>query len=221
MITVWGRRNSMNVQKVMWVLGELALDYERHDVAGSFGFPEDYARLNPNGVVPTIEDGDLVMWESNACVRYLARTYGKGSLWPDDPAMLAHGDQWMDWTASRMNPAFFQVFMNMIRVPAARSNPDQLARGSAACAELAGLLDRHLAQSDYMAGDTLSIGDISLGCVMYRYFNLEIERPDVPHLEAWYARLCERPAYRKHVMIPFGGNAEEWLIEEKKNAGIQ
>jgi len=222
MITVYGRRNSLNVQKVMWALGELGVDYQRHDVAGSFGFPEDYKSLNPNGVVPTIQDGDLVLWESNACVRYLARTYGKGSLWPDDAASLAQGDQWMDWASSRMNGAFFAIFMNMIRIPKANSNPQQIEQGEKNCAQLAHLLDQHLAERSFMTGEQLTIGDIPLGCVFYRYFTLDIRRPDdVPNLTAWYERLCERPTYQKHVMIPFGSNAEEWLAEEKKNAGVQ
>ena len=221
MITVYGRRNSMNVQKVMWTLGELGLEYHRLDVAGSFGFPPEYQGLNPNGVVPTIQDGELTLWESNACVRYLARTYGQGSLWPSDPIALAHGDQWMDWASSTMNPAFFGIFMNLIRLPAERANMQQVAASVDRCETLVQHLDRHLADQPFMAGDSLTIGDISLGCVFYRYFNMKIERPEVPNLSAWYERLCERQAYRKHVMIPFGSNAEEWLAEEKKSAGVQ
>lgn len=221
MIIVYGRRNSMNVQKVMWTLGELGLAYQRHDVAGSFGFPPEYTSLNPNSVVPTIADGDLILWESNACVRYLARTYGGGSLWPKDGRTLAQGDQWMDWATSTMYPAFFGAFLNMIRIPAAKSNQQQIAASIDRCKTLAKQLDDHLADQQFMAGDALTIGDIPLGSMMYRYFNLQIERPSVPHVEAWYERLCARPAYEKHVMIPFGSNAEEWLIEEKRNAGIQ
>lgn len=221
MITVYGRRNSLNVQKVMWTLGELGLDYERHDVAGSFGFPPAYASLNPNGVVPTIVDDDLVLWESNACVRYLSRRYGEGSLWPDERAMLAHADQWMDWASSTMNPAFFGVFMNLIRIPAANANQDQIAASTERCAKLARQLDAHLADRPYMAGDGLSMGDIPLGCVFYRYFNLAIDRPQTPNLTAWFDRLAERPAYQKHVMIAFGRNADEWLEAERNNAGIQ
>ena len=221
MIVVYGRRNSLNVQKVMWALGELELDYKRHDVAGSFGFPDEYSSLNPNSVVPTIEDGNLVLWESNACVRYLARTYGAPTLWPGEAARLAHADQWMDWASSTMNPAFFQIFMNMVRLPADRANPGQVEQGTRNCARLALRLDAHLANKAFMAGDTLTMGDIPLGCVFYRYFNLAVERPKAPNLAAWYERLCERPAYQKHVMIPFGKNADEWLAEEKKSAGIQ
>ena len=95
MIKVLGRRNSANVQKVMWTLGELGLEYVREDVGGSFGYPDGYP--NPNSVVPTIQDGDIIVWESGACVRYLARTYGDGSLWPEDPAVLAEADMWMEW----------------------------------------------------------------------------------------------------------------------------
>ena len=105
-IEVFGRRNSANVQKVMWVLGELGLAYKRHDVAGSFGVPPGYSELNPNPVVPTIRDGDLTLWESNACVRYLSREYGsleglgadtdRPMLWPQDRNTLAHADQWME-----------------------------------------------------------------------------------------------------------------------------
>ncbi len=221
MITVYGRRNSMNVQKVMWTLGELDLEYRRLDIAGSFGFPPDYASMNPNGVVPTIRDGDLVMWESNACVRYLARTYGQGRLWPDEPAALAHADQWMDWASSTMNPAFFDAFMNLIRLPAERADRARIARGAKACGDLAKRLDAHLGDKPYLAGEAFTMGDVPLGCLAYRYFDLAIERPETPCLRAWFERLCERPAYRKHVMIPFGRNAEEWLREEKRNAGIQ
>jgi len=221
MITIWGRRNSLNVQKVMWTLGELGLDYERRDVAGSFGFPDDYGKINPNGVVPTIADGGLTIWESNACVRYLARTYGKGTLWPDDAAQLAQADQWMDWATTTMNPAFFQIFMNMIRIPAERADAGQIEGGTRNCARLAQRLDDHLAGRSFMAGEHLTIGDIPLGCVFYRYFNLDVDRPHVPNVVAWYERLCSRATYQKHVMIPFGTNADEWLVEEKKGAGIQ
>lgn len=220
MITVWGRRNSLNVQKVMWALGELELDYERLDVAGSFGFPDGYEEINPNRVVPTIRDGELTMYESNACVRYLSRRYGEGALWPRDAIAAALADQWMDWTASTLGPAFFQVFMNKIRLPANRADTAQIEAGTRTLANLCRGLDEHFDDRDYIAGD-FSMGDIPIGCVFYRYFNLDIERPAAPNVQAWYERLAERQAYRKHVMIPFGTNAEEWSVEERKNAGIQ
>ncbi|MCB1692841.1 MAG: glutathione S-transferase family protein [Pseudomonadales bacterium] len=211
----------MNVQKVMWALGEMGISYERKDVAGSFGLPEAYTRINPNGVVPGIVDGDLTLWESNACVRYLARTYGQGTLWPTDGIALAHADQWMDWASSSVNPPFFQIFMNMIRLPADKADTTQIEAGVRNCARVLMILDTHLAHRRYVAGDALTMGDIPLGAMMYRYFTLDISRPSLPNVERWYEHLVERDAYRKHVMIPFGHNADQWLVEEQKNAGIQ
>lgn len=220
-IEVLGRRNSANVQKVMWVLGELALDYDRIDVAGSFGVPEGYEKLNPNPVVPTIRDGELVLWESNACVRYLAREYGAGSLWPSNPNTLAIADQWMEWQRSDFSMGFFPMFMNMIRIPAEQANPSVAQRGAATCARVILQLESHLEGRTFVAGDTLTIGDIPLGPLIYRYLAMDIERPNLPNVAAWYERLAERPAFQRHVMIPFGSNPDEWNAEEQKNAGIQ
>lgn len=220
-IRVLGRRNSANVQKVMWAIGELSLDYQRDDVGGSFGYPDDYEKLNPNRLVPTIQDGDLTLWESNACVRYLARRYGRDSLWPEDETALTQADQWMAWQRSEYYFSFFQVFLNMIRKPAAKADATQIEAGIKDCARLYAMLNEHLSRQPYIAGDALTMGDIPLGTFTYRYMMLEIGRPSLPHVEAWYERLTGRPAYQKHVMIPFGRNSDEWLVEEKKNAGLQ
>ena len=220
-IEVMGRRNSANVQKVMWVLGELALDYKREDVAGSFGVPEGYDKLNPNPIVPTIRDGDLVLWESNACVRYLAREYGAGVLWPTDRNTLALADQWMEWQRSDISMGFFPMFMNMIRLPAEQANPEAARRGAVNCGKAFQQLDAHLANHDYVAGSELTMGDVPLGPMIYRYLNMDIERPEIPHVRAWYERLAERPAYQRHVMIPFGANPAEWNELERASAGVQ
>ena len=216
MIEVLGRRNSANVQKVMWAIGELGLEYTRHDVGGSFGYPDDYP--NPNQVVPTIKDGDLTVWESGACVRYLAREYGQRSLWPDDRNTLAIADQWMEWHRSDFSNAYFPTFMNLVRV--GRSAAD-LADSIEKCAAAYQQLETQLAGQDFIAGNTLTMGDIPTGTVTYRYFEMTIDRPSLPNVEAWYQRLCDRPAFRYHVMIPFGTNPEEWAAEEQKNADIQ
>ena len=221
MITVWGRRNSMNVQKVMWTLGELNLEYQRHDVAGSFGTPDEYLALNPAGTVPTIQDGDLTMFESNACVRYLSRQYGSGSLTPENPADAAVADQWMDWHTNNLSPVFFWIFLNKIRLPAEQSNAAQMQRGIEQTGQIMQRLDKHLAEQSFMVGDQLTMADIPMGAVMYRYFEMDIDRPSVPNVERYYAQLKERDAYQYHVMIPFGRNAEEWNSEEQRNAGIQ
>jgi len=220
-IEVMGRRNSANVQKVMWVLGELALPYTREDVAGSFGVPDGYDKLNPNPIVPTIRDGDLVLWESNAIVRYLAREYGAGVLWPDDRNTLALADQWMEWQRSDLSAGFFPMFMNMIRFPPDQANPRAIERGIEGCGKAFQQLDDHLANNAYVAGDALSMGDVPLGPMVYRYLAMDVERPSLPNVQAWYERLAERPAFQRHVMIPFGSNSDEWLVEEKRNAGIQ
>ena len=220
-ITVWGRRNSMNVQKVMWALGELGRDYQRHDMAGSFGIDAQYTTKNPNAVVPTIEDGELTLYESNACVRYLARQYRAGSLCPLDAKDAALADQWMDWQCSTFGTGFFMIFMNKIRLTAEKSSPEQIKKGEQQTAHLLQQLESKLEQTDYLIGNTLSMADIPIGTMLYRYFTMEIERPPLPAVAAYYQRLTARPSYQKHVMIPFGRNVDEWLIEEKRNAGLQ
>jgi len=220
-IEVYGRRNSLNVQKVMWALGELGLSYQRYDVGGSFGYPEDYATLNPNPLVPALVDGGVRMWESNACVRYLARTYGQGSLWPDDPAVLARADQWMDWQTTRLGSAFLPAFIQLIRMPADKQDPPSIEAGLESAAALYRILDQQLARHLYVAGSCMTMADIALGPMTYRYFEMNIERPELPDLQRWFERLVERDAYRYHAMIPFGSNPEEWQREEQRNAGIQ
>jgi len=216
-ITVLGRRNSANVQKVMWTLGELDLAYQRIDVGASFGYPSDYP--NPVKVVPTIRDGELVVWESNACVRYLARTYGKGTLWPDDAAQLATSDMWMEWQRSDISNGFFPLFQMLIRgLP---STPEKIERCVQECARIFSQLNRQLEGRDFISGPKLGTADIAIGAMMYRYMTLPIERPALPAMEAWYQRLTTRPAYRKHVMIEYGSNVQEWAEHEKRNQGIQ
>ncbi len=216
MIKVLGRRNSANVQKVMWALGELGLDYQRDDLGGSFGFPADYP--NPNRVVPTIQDGDLTLWESNACVRYLARQYGAGSLWPDDRVSLALADQWMEWQRSDYSNAYFPLFQRKIK---SDESNESLRSQIDACARVYQQLDAHLAHQPFVAGESLTVGDIPLGTCTYRYMTLDIPRPELPNVTAWYERLTGRPAFARHVMVWYGRNSSEWLAEEKTNAGIQ
>ncbi len=217
MITVLGRRNSANVQKVMWALGELELDYQREDVGGSFGYPDTYP--NPNQVVPTIVDGDITVWESGACVRYLARTYGAGSLWPRDPAELATADMWMEWHRSDISMAFFPLFQMLVRgLPA---TPEKIEKHTHNSGRIFKQLDAQLEGRNFICGDTLTMADIVNGAIAYRYMTLPIERPGLSNMEAWYHRLTGRPAYAKHVMIEYGSNVGEWNVHEQANAGIQ
>lgn len=190
----------------MWAVGELGLAHERIDAGGPFGGldTEEFRAMNPNARVPVIDDDGAIVWESQAIVRYLAAKYGAGSLWPEDPAARSLSDRWMDWTISDLQPAFIGgVFWGFYRTPEEQRNWPAIRQGIARSAILFRLLDRHMADKSFIAGDTLTIGDITAGAQLYRYFELEIDRPSIPNVEAWYERLKARPAYREHVMVPF------------------
>jgi glutathione S-transferase len=204
MLKIWGRTNSINVQKVMWAVGELGQPHERIDAGGAFGVVDsaDYGALNANRRVPTIEDDGVVVWESNACVRYLAARYGAGSLWPEDPAVRAVADMWMDWQQTTLVPDMTTVFWGLVRTPEAERDHAAI---EAAAGRLGGLwqrLDSHLAGRSFVAGERFTMGDIPVGAACYRYFQLAIERPRLTALQAWYERLRERAPYRTHVMLP-------------------
>ncbi len=204
MLKIWGRTNSINVQKVMWTAGELGLKYERIDAGGAFGRNRDpdYLALNPNGLVPTIEDDGVVVWESNACVRYLAAKYGEGTLWPRDPGVRARADMWMDWKLSTVIPVLVPVFKELIRTPPEQRDMKAVAAAQANLTDAMRLFDAYMAGRAYVAGDSLTIGDIAMGAATYRYLALPMERPKLPNLEAYYERLKTRPAYAEHVMLP-------------------
>jgi glutathione S-transferase len=205
MLKVWGRANSVNVQKVLWCLGELEVRFERRDVGGLYGGnrePEYLAR-NPTGLVPMISDDGFDLWESNAIVRYLGARYGAGRLWPEDPASRAVADKWMDYQLGTVFPAFKGALLGLVRTPKVDRDPAAIAASVRATAEALTTLDGELEGRKFVAGDALTVGDIALGPTVYRWLNLEIERPSLPNLEAWHVRLAERPAYRQHVMVSF------------------
>lgn len=204
MLRIWGRANSINVQKVMWAVGELGLAHERIDAGGAFGGLDspEYGALNPNRKVPTIDDDGVVVWESNACVRYLAARYGAGGLWPEDPAARSEADRWMDWQATTLHPDMTPIFWGLIRTPEAERDHAAIAAATGRLAASWRILDAHLAAGDFVAGARLTMGDIPVGAACYRYYALPITRPALPHLEAWYERLCARAPFCEHVMIP-------------------
>lgn len=205
MLTLWGRANSINVQKVMWTAVELGLDHERIDAGGAFGRLDtaEYGALNPNRRVPTLVDGDVVLWESNVIVRYLAAKYGAGGLCPADPADRARADQWMDWFITTMVADLIAVFRQLIRTAEADRDQDAIDASLGRLDAAWDIVEGHLAdREDYMVGDGLTMGDIPVGAAAYRYYGLDIPRPDRPHVHAWYQRLAERPAFQAHVMLP-------------------
>lgn len=207
MLKVWGRRSSFNVQKVMWLVGEFGLAHEHIDAGGAFGGLDtpDFLAMNPHGRVPVIREGDATVWESHAILRYLAARHGAGRFWSDDPAARAPIDGWMDWSQTALQPDFLNgVFWGFYRTPEDKRNRAAINAALARCAGHFSKLDRLLEGRPFLLGDALTLADITAGTSLYRYFELEIERPPLPQVERWYRALQRRPAYREHVMIPFG-----------------
>jgi glutathione S-transferase len=204
MLKVWGRRNSINVQKVLWCCAELDVPFERVDLGGPFGgnTDPDYLRLNPNGLVPTISDEGFVLWEANVIVRYLAAKHGAGSLWPGDLAVRADADRWMDWQMGTLWAAMRPVFVGLVRTRPEERDRTSIEAARKETAETWRILDSHLADRDYVTGSSFTMGDIPLGATAYRWLQLEVEGPPLPNVRAWYERLCERPGFRAHVMLP-------------------
>jgi glutathione S-transferase len=200
MLTIWGRLNSHNVKKVAWLAAEIGIEHVRHDIGGQFGFTDAYLAMNPNRLIPTIEDGDVVLWESNAILRYLAAKHAP-ALWPDDPAARAQADKWMDWQfsyAEAQRPAF----VNLVRTAPDQRDLAAVARAAEACGRQMAILDAALAKQPWLSGDGLGLGDIPMGVYAHTWFTLDIPRPSLPHVEDWYGRLKARPAFAALVMIP-------------------
>ena len=204
MLKIWGRANSVNVKKVLWCCEELGIAYERQDAGLQFGVVNEpwYRRMNPNGLVPTVEIDGTVLWESNTIVRCLAAKHGAGSLWPADPVVRAGCEKWMDWNLSTLHGPYRDVFWGLVRTPPEKRNLEQIEASRKRCAELWSHVDTALQGQAFLGGAQLTIGDIPLGCFAYGWYNMPIERPPMKNLDAWYQRLAERPAFRKHVMLP-------------------
>jgi glutathione S-transferase len=202
MLKIWGRKNSANVQKVMWGIGELGLPHERIDIAGAFGKNKEpaYLALNPNGLVPTLEDGDMVLWEGNTILRYLAARHGQGTLEPADPKARARASQWMDWQLSVLGPAIHETFWGLVRTPPEKRNLSAIEASKAKTTAAIKILDAQLAKTAYVAGDAFSMGDIPVGIFGYRFHAMVPERPPLPHFERWYQALAARPAFRDHIL---------------------
>ncbi|NBB11636.1 glutathione S-transferase family protein [Pseudomonas sp. SLFW] len=203
MLKIWGRKNSSNVRKALWAAEELGLAYEAISAGGAFGLNDqpDYLAKNPNGVVPMIEDGDFVLWESNAIVRYLTAQYAPDSaLHPSDPKARAQADKWMDWTTSTFAGPFRTVFWGVLRTPADQQDWMQINLAKGTVEGLLRIVDETLAHQPWLSGDAFGMGDIPLGSFIYAWFEMPIERAELPHLKAWYERLQQRPAFRKAVM---------------------
>jgi glutathione S-transferase len=203
-IKIWGRNDSSNVQKVLWCCGELGVDFERVDLGGKFGGNKEkpYLDMNPNGLVPTIDDGGLILWESNTIVRYLTEKYGGGKLIEATPEGRAQASRWMDWQLTTLGPAIVPLFWGYVRTPPEKRDAAALKAALEKSSAAWKIVDERLAHNEFLAGKNFTIGDIPLGVWVYRWFKLPIERPQLYHLSRWYAELEKRPAYQKYIMIP-------------------
>lgn len=206
MLKIWGRKTSVNVQKVMWAVGELGLPHERIDAGAAFGKLDtpEFGRLNPNRLVPVLDDNGFTLWESSAIVRYLSEQYGRGTLAPEGRHAYARADQWMEWSITELYRDIIGVcFLGMIRTAASDRDTAGIAAAAKRAGDKLGILDRHLDGRAFICGDQLTMADIAVGTMMYRYFNLALERPALGNVEHWYVRLSARKPYQEHVMVDF------------------
>lgn len=203
MLKIWGRKTSSNVQKVLWCCSELGLDYDRVDLGGPFGGNRDPAYLakNPNGRVPTLEDGDLIIWESNTICRYLSTVYGGERLYPKDPAARTHVERWMDWQLATAAAPMGVLLQGLVRMKPEERNPAALEAARQQALAAWTIADGALESRPYLAGNTLTLAEIVLGTLVYRWHTLAIERPPLKNLSAWYQRMRENEGFRTHIEI--------------------
>lgn len=200
MLKVWGRTNSINVQKVLWCCAETGVEYERIDAGMQFGVNNtpEYKSMNPTGLVPMINDDGFVLWESHAIVRYLARKHGMGTLCPSDAKAAADADRWMEWYSTTLWNFMKPIFWNLVRTPVEKRNMAEVEDCRGKLAASLAMADAHLARQPYLAGAQFTMGDIPLAVIGHRWFALPIERPALPNFERWFKTVSARPAFQKH-----------------------
>ena len=208
-LTIWGRANSVNVQKVLWCLAELDLTYERIDAGMQFGRNNEpaYLAMNPNGRIPTLVDGDYVLWESNSVMRYLCMTYGQedqGSpIYPSQPKARAGVDRWLDWTLSTLQPVDRPVFWALVRTPVEKRDMVAIQKNVDAEAAVWRIADERLATRRFIEGDQFTIADIAIGAFARRWFGVEgVTKPKLPNLQRWFSQLSDRPGFVRFVAPP-------------------
>ena len=208
MLNVWGRISSINVRKVVWCAQELGLDFQRTEAGGRFGVVQtpDYLHMNPNGLVPAIDDGEgedrVTLWESNVIVRYLCARHSMGKLYPEPLAERFDAERWMDWQLTTLSAPSWTIFLGLVLTKPEQRDIAAITAATKRFNELWTIVDKVLATRKFVAGDQLTIGNIPMGIAAYRWFTILVERDHHPHLEAWYGHLTERPAFKKYVMTP-------------------
>jgi glutathione S-transferase len=204
MLRIWGRANSSNVQKVLWVCEDVGIPFERIDAGGAFGKTKEpaYLAMNPNALVPTVEDGKVVLWESNTICRYLATKHGATKLYPTDPVQRAMTERWMDWQLAMVNASMGTLLFGWYRTPPEKRDLAALEAARKQAIEVWQIVEGALGPDGYIAGPDLTLGDVALGMYVHRWFQYPIERPALPKLKAYYERLGQSAGFRKHVQIP-------------------
>jgi glutathione S-transferase len=204
MLKIWGNADSINVQKVLWCCEEIGLAYERIDAGRHYGVVNtaEFRRLNPNGLVPTIDDDGFVVWESGSVLRYLAAKHASGSLWPEDARARADVDRWIDWSNSTLWPAMVPIFRAFLRTPEHERDDNLVEAARRETLDAMHILDAQLEGRAFVGGERFTMGDIALGCAVWRWMTLPIERDELPQVQRWFDALSKREAYRKVVMLP-------------------
>lgn len=207
MLEVWGRKTSSNVQALMWCIGELGLQYQRYDIGHRFGGTDtaEFYALNPNRAIPVLRDGNhQPLWETGAILRYLATRYADAIFWPPDLFARTDVDRWMEW--SKLNVAHLftaPIFWRVVRTPAEERDPQALNLALRAFEQKLGIAEARLGYQPFLVGEAFTLADIQFGHVLYRYYDIDIERKPLPNLDAYYTGLKKRPAFREHVMVPY------------------
>jgi glutathione S-transferase len=206
MLRIWGRANSSNVMKLLWLCEELSIAFERLDAGGPFGGTRtpDYLAKNPNALVPVIEEEDgFVLWESNAILRYLARSRAPGHpIYPSDLRAAADCDRWLDWQQTALNDPLRSVYFTLFRIPEPERDWAAFGKARDQADALFGMLDERLATRRFVCGEAFTLADIALGIYAYRWLKMPVERRAAPHLQRWHDELATRPAWEKYVALP-------------------
>lgn len=202
MLKIYGRANSINVRKVLWMCNEVGVRFEREDIGRGFA-PTDtpeYLAINPMGLIPAIDDDGAVVAESNTIVRYLAAKSGNETLLPLNPMGRAHVEQWMDWQAAEMTRPLRTLFIGGHLGMEPHSAPERQAAALAELSKHMSIVDGQIGRTDgHIVGGPFTVADVAVGVVVHRWFALDIERDNFANLAAYYDRLSERPGYRAHV----------------------
>lgn len=207
MLKVWGRRTSSNVQALMWCIGELGLPYARYDIGGRYGGTDtsEFYAINPNRTVPVLQDDENPpLWETGCILRYLATRYASVAFWPSELIARTEVDRWAEW--SKLNVALTftgPVFWHVVRTPIQQRDPLVLRSALDVFEQKLAIAEIRLHNRTYLAGNDLTLADIQFGHVLFRYYDIDIERATLPYLEEYYSRLTQRPAFQEHVMVSY------------------